>query len=229
MQIHDTAHYHLEAQHREPITIINIVHFHLFLYHRSQESEALSCTPPVTQSKFLVFESALMLLFMTCRFCGNSTRDLKKTISGSFLQITQYCAVCRRRWNWESQPLIGTIPAGNILISAAILYAGALPAKALRIFTILQCATITRKTFFSHQKEILQPAVHYTWEKHQKALFQEICGRNLVLSGDGRADSPGHCAKYGSYSVVEMSCNKVLDFKLVQVYIYTKCVCDICG
>ena len=102
----------------------------------------------------LVFESALMLLFMTCRFCGNSTRDLKKTISGSFLRITQYCAVCRRRWNWESQPLIGTIPAGNILISAAILYAGTLPAKALRIFTILQCATITRKTFFSHQKEI---------------------------------------------------------------------------
>ena len=39
----------------------------------------------------------------------------------------------------------------------------------------------------------------------------------LVLAGDGRSDSPGHCAKYGSYSVIELSCNKVFDFKIVQV------------
>ena len=37
------------------------------------------------------------------------------------------------------------------------------------------------------------------------------------LSGDGRADSPGHSAKYGSYTVIDISCNKVMDFKLVQV------------
>ena len=40
----------------------------------------------------------------------------------------------------------------------------------------------------------------------------------LQLAGDGRADSPGHSAKYGSYSVIDPTCNKVLDFKLVQVY-----------
>ena len=39
----------------------------------------------------------------------------------------------------------------------------------------------------------------------------------LVLSGNGRADSPGHSAKYGSYTVIELTCNKVIDFKLVQV------------
>ena len=41
--------------------------------------------------------------------------------------------------------------------------------------------------------------------------------KTLVLAGDGRSDSPGHCAKYDSYSVIELSCNKVFDFKLVQV------------
>ena len=53
------------------------------------------------------------------------------------------------------------------------------------------------------------------------ALFQSFKANNhnLALSGDGRADSPGHSAKYGSYTVMEMSCNKVLDFKLVQVYL----------
>ena len=41
--------------------------------------------------------------------------------------------------------------------------------------------------------------------------------KKLALTGDGRADSPGHSAKYGSYTVIEMSCNKVLDYQLVQV------------
>ena len=38
-----------------------------------------------------------------------------------------------------------------------------------------------------------------------------------ALFGDGRADSPGHSAKYGSYTVVDMRCNKVVDYRLVQV------------
>ena len=42
-------------------------------------------------------------------------------------------------------------------------------------------------------------------------------GKPLILAGDGRADSPGHSAKYGSYTVIELTCNKVVDFKLVQV------------
>lgn len=32
-----------------------------------------------------------------------------------------------------------------------------------------------------------------------------------------RSDSPGHCAKYGSYSLIEERLNKVLDVQLVQV------------
>ena len=113
---------------------------------------------------------------------------------------------------------MGNIPAGNIYTSAAILYTGAFPAKTLRIFRILNCATITCKTFFRHQSNILQPAIQLTWERNQLSLFQRMKAqqRNLVLSGDGRADSPGHSAKYGSYTVIDMSCNKVMDFKLVQ-------------
>ena len=39
-----------------------------------------------------------------------------------------------------------------------------------------------------------------------------------MLAGDGRADSPGHSAKYGSYTLIELS-NKVVDFQLVQVHV----------
>ena len=38
-----------------------------------------------------------------------------------------------------------------------------------------------------------------------------------MLGGDRRADSPGHSAKYGSYSVLELNHNIILDIQLVQV------------
>lgn len=42
----------------------------------------------------------------------------------------------------------------------------------------------------------------------------------VVLSGDGRSDSPGHSAKYGAFTVIEQKVNKVLDVELVQVSLF---------
>lgn len=56
------------------------------------------------------------------------------------------------------------------------------------------------------------------YQRYQKSLLTSLKDKSgLVVAGDGRADSPGHSAKYGTYSVVELSVNKVLDFQLVQV------------
>ena len=41
--------------------------------------------------------------------------------------------------------------------------------------------------------------------------------KKLMVGGDGRADSPGHSAKYGTYSLLELLCNKIVDFQLVRV------------
>ena len=41
--------------------------------------------------------------------------------------------------------------------------------------------------------------------------------QGLVIGGDGRSDSPGHSAKYGSYSMLELNLNKIIDIQLVQV------------
>ncbi|XP_074649011.1 uncharacterized protein LOC141904327 [Tubulanus polymorphus] len=38
----------------------------------------------------------------------------------------------------------------------------------------------------------------------------------LSLGGDGRCCSPGHTAKYGSYSIIDMETQKILDFQLIQ-------------
>ena len=175
--------------------------------------------PTTKYSTFLVFESSLLLLFGACIFCEHSTTSLTKAVLGSFLRITQTCKKCLKKRLWESQPYIGKTPAGNLLVSAAILFVGALPAQALRMFNVLNCCTIGRKTYFRHQRFFLQPAIHFIWTNQQQGLISSFrCEKKaLILAGDGRSDSPGHCAKYGSYSVLELSCNKMMDFKLVQV------------
>ena len=39
----------------------------------------------------------------------------------------------------------------------------------------------------------------------------------LDICGSGWCDSPGHCAKYETYTVMDENTNKVLDFKVIQV------------
>ena len=187
-----------------------------------QPFTSTSSIPPEKQSSYLVFESALLLLFSTCIFCTRATPKVKRIVIGSFIRIMQWCNNGKRQRTWDSQPHIGTLPAGNILLSAAILYAGALPAKTLRVFRILRCATITTKTFFRHQTQYLHPAINRTWHRHQRSLIHLLQKENgqLSFAGDGRADSPGHGAKYGSYSMLEMGSNKVVDIALVQVCLY---------
>lgn len=81
------------------------------------------------------------------------------------------------------------------------------------------CASISRNSFFRHQRQFLYPAIFQLWDMKQQSFFSQFAqeGTPLVLGGDGRADSPGHSAKYGSYSVLELNHNIILDIQLVQV------------
>ena len=181
---------------------------------RSDETEGFPGT------MYLVCELALLLLLSMC--VKKTTTTILKKVIGTFIHITQLCKSCKYVHTWESQPYIGTVPAGNILTSAAILYTGSLPSKALCIFQTLNCATISLSTLFHHQSSYLQPAISTVWIRHQQMLLSTFKSDNMKLQvgGDGRADSPGQCAKYGTYSLMELTCNRVIDFQLVQVFNY---------
>ena len=43
------------------------------------------------------------------------------------------------------------------------------------------------------------------------------CRGDAVVEGDMRCDSPGHCAKYGTYTLIEARLRKIVTFWLVQV------------
>ena len=55
----------------------------------------------------------------------------------------------------------------------------------------------------------------------------QVEDRPLTLGDDGRADSPGHSAKYSTYTTMELEANVVIGLQLVQVmYNYCSSVLD---
>ena len=137
----------------------------------------------------------------------------------NILNVIQHWSKCFYTFKWDSQPVIKDIPAGNILLSAAILFSGSLPAKVSQVLRIYGCASISYRTYFRHQGSFLQPAICTVWKKHQADLFKQLRRekRPLIIGGDGRADSPGHSAKFGSYTVMELKKKVIIDIQLVQV------------
>ena len=133
--------------------------------------------------------------------------------------MTQRCPACKFVRQWKNQPNIRRIPAGNLLLSAAILYSGSMISHTLRISKILKVECFSRQTFHKHQKNYLIPVVMKLWKEEQHRVIQNMSALpgGVVLSGDGRSDSPGHCAKYGAFTVIEQRANKVLGVQLVQV------------
>ena len=63
----------------------------------------------------------------------------------------------------------------------------------------------------------MYPVVHTNYIRQQEAVVEYLRGEQLHLSGDGRCDSPGYSAKYGTYSLMDSATDLILDYSLVQV------------
>ena len=76
------------------------------------------------------------------------------------------------------------------------------------------CTTYTRM-----KRNYFYPAIQYVHALYQSPLLSSLDKNTpLTVSGDGRCDSPGHCANYGTYTIILSgdSGNKTLDIQLVR-------------
>ena len=150
--------------------------------------------------KFLVNKSAILSLFAFCRRCHGPDTTVQEIVQGTFLRIKQVCNDCNYTYNWDSQPFIDSIPSGNLHLTSAIICSGSLPTKSLRLLKFMNCATISQQTFFRHQSKLLQPAISRVWERERTSNLEQLKSTegSIKVIGDGRADSPGHSAKFGT-------------------------------
>ena len=171
------------------------------------------------ERKFLVFESKLKELFSLHVHCPNCGRNLQKAslkTKGSLATI-ECLGCCDQPLRWQTQPFISSMAAGNLLFSAGILFTGNDYSNIAYFTKATNVQFFSQRNFSSTQKKYLFPIVNNTFAEHQVDIFNEVRNTEVVAGGDGRCDSPGHSAKYGTYSIVNTASSKVLDFSLVQV------------
>ncbi|VDI06288.1 Hypothetical predicted protein [Mytilus galloprovincialis] len=174
--------------------------------------------PAAEMTKYIVFEANLLELFDRCKKCMTPCSGNINYVHGSLVKISYVCPACEFSFKWFSQPFVGGKPAGNLSMSSSILLSGSIPSKVLRMYNFMNISCISMSTYMSHQKFFIFPAIGHVWFNYQQDYVHDVIqsGRSVVLGGDGRCDTPGHCAKYGSYNMIDLDEGTVADIQLVQ-------------
>ncbi|XP_059926281.1 uncharacterized protein LOC132471191 isoform X1 [Gadus macrocephalus] len=166
--------------------------------------------------KYIVYETCLMELFDVCAVC-KCVCAVKTKRLGTFISVEQLCEYCEYSRIWKSQPLLDNTPAGNLQLSAAVYISGASFFKLQRVFKAMHLQIFLSDTFRRHARMFIEPAIVHKWKNSQELMLQQLSEESkVILCGDMRADSPGHCAKFGIYTMMALNTNTVVDLQLVQ-------------
>ena len=104
--------------------------------------------PEYRQPKFIVFCGMLMNIFtLFCFKCKEAAPAASLKCHETMVTVTQHCRKCKDVFEWNFQPLVmGKYPAGNLLLSFAILMAGASISKVLLIFRHMGISVYSART-----------------------------------------------------------------------------------
>ncbi|XP_077063253.1 uncharacterized protein LOC143715388 isoform X3 [Siphateles boraxobius] len=183
----------------------------------TEESElAIDPQPEYSDNKYIVFESCLRELFVSCPIC-KTTCVVQSRRRGTFVAFTQLCEKCNYHRQWQSQPVVGSTPLGNLLLSAATYFTGGSFKQLEKIFKAMKLQMMHFVTFRNLARNFIEPTIIHKWNRDQLNLIRQLQeGGDVAVAGDMRADTTEHSAKFGSYTIMHMETNKILDLQLVQ-------------
>jgi len=186
----------------------------------SSDEEEFS-SKEISDRCFLVYESKLKELLKFCPKCGSpidKSQIHEHQNTGSQL-ILQLLCISGCSFKWKSQPIVGALHGlGNLFLTACITFTGIPFNKFDRFAWLLNLKFFSDSTYYQIRKNFVAPVVHDCWTEEQKKTIAELKGKDKVfLAGDGRCDSPGHSAKYGTYSFLDTQTGKVVNTTVIPV------------
>ena len=121
---------------------------------------------------------------------------------------------------WESSDVLVQKERGQkvyvntVLLAASILLSGNNFSKTSLLSRCLNLGFISSSTFGRIQKLYAIPAIQGFWNDMKKVVHEVMNDGNVVLSGDGRNDSPGFSAQYCVYSLMEAVTKVIVDLEV---------------
>ena len=156
-------------------------------------------------SVFLVFWECLKLLFTRCMRCGDVNSNIEKSTKGSSLIVHTRC-IQGHIFKWTSQKTTNKHGLGTVSLAASM-YISGLSFSTFYVFAkTIELCFMCEKTFYNIVKRFIAPAIKHTFTEHRNANIKRIrdCKSGARLSGDGQFDSPGFCAKYVTYTLMDI-------------------------
>lgn len=130
---------------------------------------------------------------------------------GTAMSVEWICPNGHCLWRWNSQPVLKFgMQAGDFLLSTNILLSGNNYYKVALLFKFMNLGMVNPNTFFTIQDTYCVDAIKDFWEERRSEAIRELQGKGVVLLGDGRNDSPGHCAQFCSYTTMELESKAIV-------------------
>ena len=148
--------------------------------------------------------------------CGKQL-EYKQRYLGTCLVVNWGCSSGHFAGRWASQPTCVNLRAANLLLASAIALSGNSYTKIGFLLKIMNLKYISKNLFNQYQSLLTAPTVAAYWNGMKDELWQEWEGKKVILSADGRNDSPGHSAQYCTYSFADMESKHILGMNIVDV------------
>ena len=166
---------------------------------------------------YTVFWQCLKPLFQICLKCGSVATITKVSTIRTMLTVEHVC-IQGHHEKWRSQSMLKKLPEGTLRLAAGILFSGLGFQGTKDLFTIAGIQFFSKTQFFSIQKAILFPAINHVYLTYQDIILERLRSlSNVEVVGDGRCDSLGYSAKYGTYSLMDSTTNQLICFIVVHV------------
>ncbi|XP_002939397.1 uncharacterized protein LOC100487738 [Xenopus tropicalis] len=188
-----------------------------------ETEEERTVVPEVIKSKkkFIIYEDKLddLLHVVRCQHnidppCQSPIVEVEKKLDGSMLSVRLTC-LDGHSMLWNSQPTFGETSIGNLEITGSIILTGATYQKTYDIFKLLSIPFISHTMFYNYQRNYVFPAIDHQWKKEKDVMARKRTP--MALAGDGQFDSPGHSAKFCTYTMMDVTSKKIIDFKIEQL------------
>lgn len=176
--------------------------------------------PILSDEKFIVSLSSLKELLVFCRECHKRAHITNMIKKGTMLIVSLLCEN-NHDTTWHSQPKFDQgMAAGNLCMAASILLSGNTFQAIKEMMEIANVNFISSTTFYDLQKRYIFSAINKVYMTHRELRFANALEQpTLHLLGDGRCDSPGYNAKYGTYTLMNSESGEIMDFHVSHVSI----------
>ena len=168
-------------------------------------------------TKLIVFWSCLITLLKVCQICYQPAKICKIFHKGTKIIVDVDCEL-KHKYTWHSQPNENGRASGNISLTASIILSGGTYERFSDMFKNAKIPFFSHTTFYKIQKKLVIPAIHRVFTTQRQFLYDDVRDQGKInLLGDGRCDSPGYNAKYGTYTIMDNKTGKIIDMHVSHV------------